>query len=92
MNSPESIPAVEYIDMTPTWREMADMLFIAIRDGNSTAQNVAHAEMKRMGDLADFAAVVIGGKRRPDAPTPMGQSIGAIVNACNEFVKKQTQE
>lgn len=84
----ESAPAVEYIDMTPTWEEIAGTLFAGILYGNSTAQNVAHGEMKRMARLADMAAIILGGKRRPDAPMPNGQTITAIVHACKTFIAK----
>jgi len=71
-----------YLDMTPTWEEMASLFFQLIYRGDATGRKTALNEIRRMGRLADMATIILGGHRRPDAPAiPEADAIKARLDA-----------
>lgn len=59
---------VEYVDLTPTWRETLTMLLALIENGDAKGRLTAVEELARMATLADVASIIMGAHRRPDAP------------------------
>lgn len=41
------------IDLTPTWRQVVQLLIVGLTEGNATARQMATEELYRMADLAD---------------------------------------
>ena len=44
----------ETIDITPSWRGIANCCIMILEVGNEEAQAVAKAEIRRMGDILDL--------------------------------------
>lgn len=49
----EGAPAVQTIDMTPTWAEILPALLAALTDGTPEGQGIARTELARMATIAD---------------------------------------
>tara|TARA_R110000851_G_scaffold186277_3_gene335581 strand:- start:529 stop:726 length:198 start_codon:yes stop_codon:yes gene_type:complete len=44
---------VEYIDVTPTWEQTADMLIMSLENSNDEGKKFARKEIQRMGRIID---------------------------------------
>ena len=42
-----------YIDITPTWREAAQIIALALENGTDKGRDAARAELFRMADMLD---------------------------------------
>lgn len=75
------------IDMTPTWTEIAPVLVHLIEESSAEGRKTASEELMRMARLADMASIILGSKRRPDAPSiPEAEDIKAALDSWAELL------
>lgn len=58
----KDIPAVDYIDLTPTWMAVLPSLMLLLTKGNAEGKQFAKDELKRMAIRADLASSKIAPK------------------------------
>lgn len=53
MNDEQQTTTRRYIDMTPTWREAAQIIALAIEHGTDEGKAAAKSELFRMAEMLD---------------------------------------